>query len=153
MNYNQTSFVRQLIPKSFNFCAYDSINYPNSKEKNLFSDNVIPMGTHYLITKLVSPDLLKIEFSSICPKSEIQILPYYLNITDYISKLITAQKKNSDFISLNIQIRTCCNRRIHKCKFESTNCIALKKNHNKISEAKIYFDITEIKKSLKTLEE
>lgn len=153
MNYEQTSFIRQLIPKSFGFDAYNSINCPNFREKSFFSNNVIPMGTHYLKTRLVSDTLVKLEFSSVCPKSEIQIMPYYLTLDKYISKLKMALKENCDFISLSIKIQNCCNRSVrhHRCKLETIDCIDLRKSRTKISKARIYFDISEVEKALEIL--
>lgn len=154
MNYEQTSLVRQLIPKAFSFDAYNSINCPNFREKIFFSDNVIPMETHYLKTKIVSDTLLKLEFSSVCPKSEIQIMLYYLTLNKYISKLKIASKENCDFISLSIKIQNCCNRpvRHHRCRLETKDCINLRKSRTKISKARIYFDMSEVEKALEILE-
>ena len=139
MNYEETSLVRNLIPISFDFDAYSSINFPNFREKNFFSDNVILMESHYLKTNLVSNNLIKDEYSSDCPKSEIKILPYFLTLEEYISKLLKAKNTNSDFISLNIKIQNCCTKptRHHKCKLETKGCLHLRRTRTKISEARV----------------
>lgn len=148
--YDKTSLVRQLVPKSYHFDAYDLINCQNSRDKPFFSENVIPMEKHFLTTKLMDKNKLRIDFSSVCPKSDIQFEPYYLTLDEYISKLKEALQTSSDFITFEIKITNRCNQRIglHKCNSESGDCLNLRKRSSKTAMAAVSFDTSKVKKAL-----
>lgn len=103
---DKSYLVRQLVPKSFHFDGYDMVNCRNRRDKPLFEDDVIPMGTHYLTTHLEGKDTLSIEFSSICPVGEITFKPYYITVDEFALKLKKMMQDGCDFITLEIQIQS-----------------------------------------------
>ena len=128
--YDKSYLVRQLVPKSFHFDGYDMVNCPNRRDKPLFMDNVIPMGTHYLTTHLVGKDTLSIEFSSICPVGEITFKPYYITIDEFALKLKKMMQDGCDFITLEIKIQ--CEHfhapSCRKCVSRNPDCSKLRNN-------------------------
>lgn len=148
--YDKTSLVRQLVPKSYHFDAYDLINCQNSRDKPFFSENVIPMEKHFLTTKLIDKNKLRLDFSSVCPKSDVQFEPYYLTLDEYISKLKKAIQDSSDFITFEIKITNRCNQPIslHTCNTETGDCFNLRKRSTKTAMAAVSFDTSKVKKAL-----
>lgn len=102
MSYNKTSLKRNLIPKSYHFDGYNELKCPNSRDKPFFADNNIQMGYYFLVTRLVDPNTLSLQFSSVCNYGKITFLPYTLTIEEYASKLQKAIQDDCDFITFEI---------------------------------------------------
>lgn len=102
----KSSLVRKLVPKSYHFDGYNELNCPNARDKPFFSDNVIPMGNHYLTVCKVNQDTIILEFSSICPEGKITFTPYTLTLEDFVKKLQEAVQNDCDFIYLEIEQKT-----------------------------------------------
>ena len=64
--HDKTKLIRQLVPKSYSFDAYNEINCSNSRDAPFFSDNVIQIGDYHLVTEFINPDLISLKFSSVC---------------------------------------------------------------------------------------
>ncbi len=129
---NKTSLlVRKLAPKSFHFDGYNELNCPNQRDRPFFSDNVIPMGDHYLTTRLLGRDTLSIEFSSICPVGEITFKPYLLNLETFVEQLKKAVQHGCDFITFEIytQPRNFQSSACRTCSSKNKDCSKMCNNH------------------------
>lgn len=153
MSYDNASLVRQLIPVSFSFDAYNKINYPNSRDKPFFSDNVLHFDEEqYLTIQLVSRDKISLTFSSVCEHGEITFPHYYLSLGEFVTKLQDAVKSGRDFIPLEITV----NRRSHyshyschrACDANNEYCQALRQNNPEKVYAAVSFKFNEMKEAL-----
>ncbi len=151
MSFDKTSLVRQLIPKSYHFDGYNKLNCPNPRDKPFFSDNVIAMGKYYLTIRMVNPNMISIEYSSVCTNGKIIFRPYTLSLESYVSELKKAIQDNSDFITFNIQPEynhdfDSCNH----CLDKNEDCVQIRKRLPKMTLAAISFNLLDIKEALST---
>lgn len=149
MSYDKASLVRQLIPKAYHFDGYSEINCRNSRDKPFFADNVIPMGEHYLTTRLVSPNILSIQFESPCSLGKITFQTYSLSLESFISRLKEAVQNSRDFVHFEIlpyygYIHSYCS----TCTNKTDDCKQLWQKRPKKVFAAVSFDFDEMKEAL-----
>lgn len=146
----KTLLLRQLVPKSYHFDGYSEVNCPSPRDHPFFADNVIPMGEHYLTTRLVDDETLSIEFSSSCQIGLTTFAPCLLSITDFATKIQEATKNNRDCIFLeitpNYQFSRKCDQ--NRCEYCNSDCSYLKtKRPTKVCAA-VSFNFSEMKEAL-----
>lgn len=147
---DKSYLVRQLVPKSYHFDGYNKLNCPNQRDRPFFQDNVIPMGDHYLTTRLICQNTLLIEFTSICYLGEITFETYWLSLDTYVEKLKKAIREKCDFITFEIKThssslpssscKTCINR--------SEDCSNIRNNLEDTVHAAISFHTSDVKEAL-----
>ena len=149
MREDNTALIRQLIPKSLHFDAYNEINCQNSRDKPFFSNNSVSIGKYVLTTRLVNKDTLTIEFESICPYGNISFETYTLTLREFVSKLQEATRTNSDFIYLkicvnsNLPAENCKN-----CSYQNKNCKYFQSNEVKEVYAAVSFKKKDVEDAL-----
>lgn len=149
MSYDKASLVRQLVPTSYHFDAYNEINCPNSRDKPFFSDGIIKFDDeHYLTISLVSRNKICLTFSSVCSHGEIIIQPYYMTLEEFVSKLQEAVKTGRNFIPLELTVRCNSYRTCNSCKNANASCRELRKKTYEKVYAAVSFDFNEMKEAL-----
>ena len=150
MNYDKSSLVRQLVPTSYHFDAYNEINFPNSRDKPFFSDGFIQFDDeHSRMILLVDHNKICISFSSVCPHGKITFQPYYMTLEDFVSKLKKAVNTGRNLIPFELSTKynysySSC----HSCKNENASCRELKKKNLEKVYAAVSFNFEEMKEAL-----
>lgn len=149
MSNDRSSLLRKLTPKSYHFDGYNEVNYPNTRDKPFFSENVVPIGDYYLTTRIDYEGRLILEYSSVCPNGMISFEPYILSFESFISLLRTALEEDSDFITFEIRpIYRTNYRKCIGCAEKNKDCSSLLKGEPSSVMAAVSFDVTDIKYAL-----
>ncbi len=149
MSYDKTSLERNLVPKSYHFDGYNELKCPNSRDRPFFADNNIQMGDYFLTTRLVNPNTLSLQFSSVCSYGKITFSPYTLTIEEYSAKLQKATQEGCDFITFEIATKYegsdihCKN-----CTEKTSACKQLHRNRPDKVYAAVSFNPSDVKKAL-----
>lgn len=149
MSNDRSSLLRKLTPKSYHFDGYNEVNYPNTRGKPFFSENVVPIGDYYLTTRIDYEGRLILEYSSVCPNGMISFEPYTLSFESFISLLRTALEEDSDFITFEIRpIYRTNSRKCIGCADKNKDCSSLLKGEPSSVMAAVSFEVTDIKRAL-----
>lgn len=149
MSYSKSSLLRKLIPKSYHFDGYNELNYPNTRDKPFFTENVVQIGDYFLTTRIDSGGNLILEYSSVCPNGIISFKPYILSFESFIELLRTALDEGSDVITFEIQTSyKYTDGNCTRCVEKNKDCSFLLKNKPSTVMAAVSFEVTDIKNAL-----
>lgn len=151
MSYGKSSLLRKLIPKSYHFDGYNEVNYPNTRDKPFFSENVTQIGQYYLTTRIDKSDNLILEYSSICLNGIISFKPYVLSFESFIELLRKSLSEDSDFITFEIQTsfkHTDDFCKCRNCSYRNIDCSSFLKTQPSSVMAAVSFEVSDIKNAL-----
>lgn len=151
MKYETTDLLRQLVPKSLHFDGYNKFNCPNSQNLPFFTDGHFELGDYLLTTSLASPTTVYLNYSSICQKGKIVFEPYCLTLDEFVEKLKSALKDDSDFITFNIQVRYTIRGNCRDCPYRNKDCQQMLNTHPDKVVAAVSFNISDIKEALSAM--
>lgn len=149
MSYGKSTLLRKLTPKSYHFDGYNEVNFPNTRDKPFFAENVTQIGQYYLTTRIDDSDNLILEYSSVCPNGIISFKPYCLSFENFIELLRKSLSESCDVITFQIQTNfkytsSFC----VKCHNRNEDCSTLLSTQPKSVMAAVSFDLSDIKNAL-----
>lgn len=151
MSYGSTSELRNLVPKSYHFDAFNELNSPNSRDRPFFEEGVVPLGEYYLTKTLVDENTLMLQYSSVCPKGNIKFESYRLTFDQYVAMLQKAIREKSDFIVFDIPVWY-RDKGTHffclSCEHGNDDCTYLRRNTPDTVSAAVSFKSKDIKNAL-----
>lgn len=145
---NNTSLVRQLIPKSYSFDGYNEINCASPRDRPFFSDHTVNLGDYCMTAKLTGSETISLMFASTCSFGKVTFGTYALTLETYVSKLKEAVQDGFDFITLNIPVNYENQSSCVACTTENIACQFLWREKPKTCLAAVSFNPSEMKEAL-----
>lgn len=149
-NSNNTSLVRQLVPKSYSFDGYNEINCSCPRDKPFFSDHTVNMGNYCMTVRLSDSATISLIFASTCNFGKVTFETYNLKLETYVSKLKKAVQNSCDFITFGIKVNYESQSTCATCVGKNKSCQYLWHKRPKVCFAAVSFNLSEVKEALAT---